>query len=204
MIRTRLFCAFALYGLLATSGCQPIPTEPETVLDGLVYVNPSWGFQISRPSEQWGIDVSTLTSQRDPNNGLSPVTVRILSPAFTGEFRPQMHLYPQALPARFTTMTLDQLVQAFEDEYLMLAFYQYQVIGEKKRIPLKVGEAVQWQFRYSQLELERSNREYPGTRFLVALSIHNQVGYYMIGNGSRDAGYPLSEYEQIVASLEFR
>ena len=201
MIRTRLFCAFALYGLLATSGCQPIPTEPETVLDGLVYVNPSWGFQISRPNEQWGIDAATVTSLRDPNNGLSPVTVRMLSPEFTGEFRPQMRLAPHALPAGLA-VTLDQLVQEYEKQYLMLAFDQYQVIGEKQRVPLKVGEAVQWQFRYSQLE--RSNREYPGTRFLVALSIHNQVGYYMIGNGSRDAGYPLSEYEQIVASLEFR
>ncbi len=201
MIRVRLFCAFALYGLLATSGCQPIPTEPETVLDGLVYVNPSWGFQISRPSEQWGIDVATVTSLRDPNNGLSPVTVRMLSPEFTGEFRPQMRLAPHALPASLA-VTLDQLVQEFEELYLIRAFVQYQVIGEKQRVPLKVGEAVQWQFRYSQLE--RSNREYPGTRFLVAISIHNQVGYYMIGNGSRDAGYPLSEYEQIVASLEFR
>ncbi len=201
MIRAQIFCAFALCSLLATSGCKPIPTEPETSLDGLVYVNNSWGFQISRPSDQWGIDVATLTSQRDIN-GLSPVTVRILSPAFTGEFRPQMRLEPQALPAGFTTMTLDRLVQNFEEQYLMRAFDQYQVIGEKQRVPLKVGEAIQWQFRYSQQE--RSNRAYPGTRFLVAISIHNQVGYYMIGNGSRDAGYPRSEYQQIVASLEFR
>ena len=50
MIRVRLFCAFALYGLLATSGCQPIPTEPETVLDGLVYVNPSWDFKSVVPA----------------------------------------------------------------------------------------------------------------------------------------------------------
>ena len=202
MICARIFCAFALYSLLATSGCKPIPTESEPSLDGLVYTNNSWGFRVSRPNDQWGIDVSTLTSQRDPNNGLSPVTVRILSPGITGEFRPQMHLYPQALPDRFTTMTLDQLVQVFEEEYLMLAFDQYRVTGEKQRIQLRGGEAMQWEFRYSQLE--RSNRNYPGTRFLVAIAIHNQVGYYMIGNGSRDAGYPLTEYEQIVASLEFR
>ena len=201
MIRAQIFCAFALCSLLATSGCKPIPTEPETSLDGLVYVNNSWGFRVSRPNDQWGIDVSTLTSQRDIN-GLSPVTVRILSPEITGEFRPQMRLEPQALPANFTTMTLDQLVQNFEEQYLMRAFNEYRVIGEKQRVPLKVGEAIQWQFRYSQLE--RSNRAYPGTRFLIAIAIHNQVGYYMIGNGSRDAGYPLSEYEQIVASLEFR
>ena len=201
MIRAQIFCAFALCSLLATPGCKPIPTEPETNLDGLVYVNNSWGFRVSRPSDQWGIDVATLTSQRDIN-GLAPVTVRILSPGITGGFRPQMRLEPRALPTNFATMTLDQLVQEFEEQYLMLAFDQYRVIGEKQRVQLKVGEVIQWQFRYSQLE--RSNRNYPGTRFLVAIAIHNQVGYYMIGNGSRDAGYPLSEYEQIVASLEFR
>ena len=196
----RIFCAFALCSLLATVGCKPIPTEPETTLDGLVYVNNSWGFQISRPSEQWGIDVATITSQRDIN-GLSPVTVRILSPGVTSDFRPQMRLEPQALRSGFDTMTLDQLVQTFEEQFLMPQFDQYDVIGDKQRVQLKVGEAMQWQFRYSQLE--NSNRRYPGTRFLVAIAIHNGVGYYMIGNGSRDAGYPLTEYEQIVASLEF-
>ena len=201
MIHIRIFCALALCSLLATSGCKPIPTEPEPSLDGLVYTNNSWGFRVSRPSEQWGIDVATITSQRDIN-GLSPVTVRILSPGLTSDFRPQMRLEPQALRAEFNTMTLDQLVQAFEDRFLVPAFDEYRVIGEKHRIQLKVGEAIQWQFRYSQIE--RSNRAYPGTRFLVAIAIHNGVGYYMIGNGSRDAGYPLNEYEQIVASLEFR
>lgn len=196
----RIFCAFALCSLLATVGCKPIPTEPQTSLDGLVYTNNDWGFRVSRPSDQWGIDVATLTSQRDIN-GLSPVTVRILSPGIPGDFRPQMRLEPQALRAGFNTMTLDQLVQAFEEQFLMPQFDQYDVIGDKQRVQLKVGEAMQWQFRYSQLE--NSNRRYPGTRFLVAVAIHNQVGYYMIGNGSRDVGYPLTEYEQIVASLEF-
>ena len=200
MICARIFCAFALCSLLATGGCKPIPTEPETSLDGLVYVNNSWGFRVSRPSEQWGIDVATITSQRDIN-GLSPVTVRILSPGITSDFRPQMRLEPQALRSGFDTMTLDQLVQAFEEQFLMPQFDQYDVIGDKQRVQLKVGEAMQWQFRYSQLE--NSNRRYPGTRFLVAVAIHNGVGYYMIGNGSLDAGYPLTEYEQIVASLEF-
>ena len=201
MIRAQIFCAFALCSLLATSGCKPIPTESEPSLDGLVYTNNSWGFRVSRPNDQWGIDVATLTSQRDIN-GLPPVTVRILSPDITSDFRPQMRLEPRALPANFATLTLDQLVQQFEEQYLMLAFDQYRVIDEKQRVQLRVGEAIQWQFRYSQLET--SNRNYPGTRFLVAIAIHNQVGYYMIGNGSRDAGYPLTEYEQIVASLEFR
>ena len=196
----RIFCAFALCSLLATVGCKPIPTEPQTSLDGLVYTNNDWGFRVSRPSDQWGIDVATLTSQRDIN-GLSPVTVRILSPGIPGDFRPQMRLEPQALRSGFNTMTLDQLVQAFEEQFLMPQFDQYDVIGDKQRVQLKVGEAMQWQFRYSQLE--NSNRRYPGTRFLVAVAIHNQVGYYMIGNGSRDAGYPRTEYEQIVASLEF-
>ncbi len=201
MIRAQIFCAFALCSLLATSGCKPIPTDSEPSLDGLVYTNNSWGFRVSRPSDQWGIDVATLTSQRDIN-GLPPVTVRILSPDITSDFRPQMRLEPRALPANFATLTLDQLVQEFEEQYLMLAFDQYRVIDEKQRVQLRVGEAIQWQFRYPQLET--SNRNYPGTRFLVAIAIHNQVGYYMIGNGSRDAGYPLTEYEQIVASLEFR
>jgi len=201
MIYARIFCAL-LCSLLAASGCKPIPTEPEPTLDGLVYTNNSWGFRVSRPNEQWGIDVATITSQRDLN-GLPPVTVRILSPGLTGEggFRPQMRLAPQALRAEFNTMTLDQLAQAFEDRFLVPAFDQSRVIGEKHRIQLKVGAVIQWQFRYSQLE--NSNRRYPGTRFLVAIAIHNGVGYYMIGNGSRDAGYPLTEYEQIVASLEF-
>ena len=196
----RIFRALALCSLLATVGCKPIPTEPETTLDGLVYVNNSWGFQISRPNEQWGIDVATMMSDRDIN-GLPRVTVRILSPGMTSDFRPQMRLEPQALGAGFDTMTLDQLVQTFEEQFLMPQFDQYDVIGDKQRVQLKVGEAMQWQFRYSQLE--NSNRRYPGTRFLVAIAIHNRVGYYMIGNGSRDAGYPLTEYEQIVASLEF-
>ena len=201
MIYARIFYAFALCSLLATSGCKPIPTEPEPNLDGLVYTNNSWGFRVSRPSEQWGIDIVTFTSQRDIN-GLSPVTISILSPSITGEFRPKMYLYPQALPDRFATLTLDEVVQNFEEQYLMLAFDQYRVTSQKHRIRLKVGEAIQWEFRYSQLE--NPNRRYPGTRFLVAIAIHNQVGYYMIGNGSQDAGYPLTEYEQIVASLEFR
>lgn len=200
MIYARIFCAFALCSLLATSGCKPIPTEPEPTLDGLVYTNNSWGFRVSRPNDQWGIDVSTITSQRDIN-GLPFVTVRMLSPGITGDFRPQMRLEPQALRAELTIMTLDEFVQAFEDEYLTQAFDEYRVIGEKQRIQLKVGEAIQWEFRYSQLE--RSNRRYPGTRFLVAIAIHNGVWYHMIGNGSRDAGYPITEYEQIVASLEF-
>ncbi len=201
MIHARIFCALALCSLLATSGCKPIPTEPEPSLDGLVYTNNSWGFRVSRPSDQWGIDVATITSQRDIN-GLSPVTVRILSPGITGEFRPQMRLEPQALRPRYVTMTLDEIVQAFEEEALMPAFDGYRVIGEKQRIRLNVGEAIQWQFGYDQLG-GNPNRRYPGTRFLVAIAIHNQVGYYLIGNGSRDAGYPLTEYEQIVASLEF-
>ena len=63
---------------------------------------------------------------------------------------------------------------------------------------------MQWQFRYSrQPRNEGPNLSYPGTRFLVAIAIHNQVRYYMLGNGSLDVGYPRTEYEQIVASLEF-
>lgn len=200
MIYARIFCALTLCSLLATSGCKQIPTEPEPSLDGLVYVNDSWGFQISRPNDQWGIQIETI--DLPGRNGLRPVFVRLLSPTGTNELRPQMRLEPQALPDRFATMTLDQIVQAFEEQFLMSAFDEYRVIGEKQRVQLKVGEAIQWQFRYSQLE--RSNRDYPGTRFFVAIALHNQVGYYMIGNGSRDAGYPLTEYEKIVASLEFR
>ena len=201
MIYARIFCALALCSLLATVGCKPIPTEPQTSLDGLVYTNNSWGFRVSRPSDQWGIDVSTITIQRDIN-GLSPVTVRILSPMITGEFRPQLYLQPRALPDSLATITLDQFVQNIEED--LMALNDYRVIGEKQLVQLKGGEAMQWQFRYSrQPPNEGPNLSYPGTRFLVAIAIHNQVRYYMLGNGSGDVGYPITEYEQIVASLEF-
>ncbi len=205
MMCARLCRAFALCGLLAALGCKPIPTSPDAgdngVFDGLSYFNEAWGFQISRPNAQWAINAETFVRARDIN-GLAPVTVRIsspVSPESAGEFRPQMRLYPRALP---DDMTLVQLARDFEAEYLMPRFDQYRVIDEKQRVQLKVGEAIQWQFCYSQLE--RPNREYPGTRFLIAVSIHNQVGYYMIGNGSGDASYPLEEYRQIVASLGFQ
>ena len=200
-----LFCAFALCGLLAALGCKSIPTSPTDDgegISGLSYVNEQWGFQISRPDTLWGIQVSTdnLTQNRDIN-GLAPVTVIIsspLSPDFAGGFRPRFRLSPSAL--REIT-PLDSLVVNFEARSLMPAFDQYRVIGEKQRVQLKGGEAMMWEFRYSQLERPGP---YYGTRFLTAVALHNQVGYYMIGNGSRDAGYPADAYRQIVASLEFR
>ena len=200
-----LFCAFALRGLLAALGCKSIPTSPTDDgegIRGLSYVNEQWGFQISRPDTLWGIQVSTdnLTQNRDIN-GLAPVTVIIsspLSPDFAGGFRPRFRLSPSALPE---ITPLDSLVVNFEARSLMPNFDQYRVIGEKQRVPLKGGEAMMWEFRYSQVERPGP---YYGTRFLTAVALHNQVGYYMIGNGSRDAGYPADAYRQIVASLEFR
>ena len=201
-----LFCAFALCGLLAALGCKSIPTSPTDDgegISGLSYVNEQWGFQISRPDTLWGIQVSTdnLAQNRDIN-GLAPVTVIISSPLpsnFAGGFRPRFRLSPSAL--REMT-TLDSLVVNFEERSLMPAFDQYQVSERgKQRVQLKGGEAMLWEFRYSPLERPGP---YRGTRFLTAVALHNQVGYYMIGNGSRDAGYPADAYRQIVASLEFR
>ena len=196
-----LFCAFALCGLLAALGCKPIPTAPtadDDVFDGLSYFNEQWKFQISRPDSQWGIQVSTDNLNRD-SNGLYPVTVRIFSPRTSDEFRPYFYFFPRALQ---TNTPLDSLIVNFEEQQLMLAFDRYRVVGEKQRVQLKAGEAMQWEFRYSQLE--RSNQRFPGNRFFAAVARHNQVGYYMIGNGSRDAIYPVDAYRQIVASLEFR
>ncbi len=109
-----------------------------------------------------------------------------------------MRLFPRALPAG---TTLDDLAQSYEEQDLAPQFDQYRVVGEKVRVQLDGGEAIQWQFRYSQIEV--SNPYYPGTRFLVAVAIHNQEGYFMIGNGSQDTGYPLEEYQQIVSSLRW-
>ena len=200
-----LFRAFALCGLLAALGCQPIPTGPTDDgegVSGLSYVNEPWGFQISRPDTLWGIQVSTDNLYRDIN-GLALVSVRIFSPIpsdFAGGFRPHFHLFPRAL--REIT-TLDSLVVYFEEQILKPEPNQdqYRVIGEKQRVQLKGGEAMLWEFRYSQLERPGP---YPGTRFLTAVALHNQVGFFMIGNGSRDAGYPVEAYRQIVTSLEFR
>ena len=198
-----LFRAFALCGLLAALGCQPIPTGPTDDgegVSGLSYINEPWGFQISRPDTLWGIQVSTDNLNR-AINGLANVSVRIFSPIlsdFAGEFRPHFHLSPRAL--REIT-TLDSLVVNFEEQSLKPAFDQYRVIGEKQRVPLKGGEAMLWEFRYSQVERPGP---YPGTRFLTAVALHNQVGFFMIGNGSREVGYPAEAYRQIVTSLEFR
>lgn len=200
---TRLTFILALCTVFVASGCSPVPTDPgaggESGFSELAYSNTEWGFQISRPNDQWGIQVQTFELDRD-TNGLSRVDVRIASPilASLAGFRPQMQLIPRALP---TGVTLDQLVTLYEEQDLMPQFDRYRVVGEKQKIQLNGGEAVQWQFRYSQLEV--SNRRYPGTRFLTAVAIHNNIAYYMIGNGSQDAGYPLEEYQQIVSSLRF-
>lgn len=199
----RLFCVFALCSLFAVSGCSPIPTDPDASSNSgfneLSYFNEPWGFQISRPNDQWGISVQTYELDRH-TNGLPHVEVSIASPlsAFGGGFRPQIRLFPLALPAG---TTLDVLAKDYEEQNLMPQFDRYRVIGDKVRVQLEGGEAIQWQFRYSQAQA--SNRFYPGTRFLAAVAIHNREGYFMIGNGSQDTGYPLEEYQNIVSSLRW-
>ena len=200
---SRLSCGFALCVLSVISGCSPIPTDPDAAgssgFSELSYFNESWGFQISRPNDLWGITVQTFELDRD-TNGLPFVDVRIASPvsALVGGFRPQMRLFPRALPEG---TTLDELAQSYEEQDLIPQFDRYRVVGDKVRVQLDGGEAIQWQFRYSQLEA--SNRFHPGSRFIVAVAVHNQVGYFMIGNGGQDAGYPLEEYQQIVSSLHW-
>lgn len=195
----RLLCL----GMLVIWGCGPIPTEPNgsgVVDNDLVYTNDTWGFQVSRPTLDWGISAQTFPQQRFPN-GLPVVEVRIASPAteFLGAaFRPELHLEPRSVSRG---IDLDALVTAYEENELKLIFEGYEVLGEKQRISLTNGEMIEWRFRNSSFAAP--SLRYPGTRFLAAVAVHDDQGYFMIGNGSNDVGFPVNEYHLIAESLKF-
>lgn len=191
-----------VFGLLFVCGCGQIPTDPNvTLINGeLVYVNDTWGFQISRPTADWGISVQTF-NQQVYNNGLPVVEVHIASPLteFLGaEFRPELYLEPRAVS---DGIDIDALAVAFEDNELKIIFEGYEVLGTREKIELANGELVQWQFRNSPFAAQ--SQRYPGTRFLAAIAVHNDQGYFMIGNGSGNVGFPIDEYRLIASSLRF-
>lgn len=191
-----------LVGMALIWGCGQIPTGPNGELpDGeLVYVNDTWGFRVSRPTADWGISAQTFPQQRY-NNGLPVVEVHIASPlteTLGASFRPEMYLEPRAVS---NGIDLDALASAFEENELKTTFDGYEALGEKQKIQIANGELIEWRFRNSPFAAQ--SRRYPGTQFLAVVAVHKDQGYFMIGNGSNDVGFPLNEYRLIAASLRF-
>lgn len=189
-------------GLVVACGCGQIPTDPDVNLANgeLVYVNDTWGFQISRPATDWGISAQTFPQQRY-NNGLPVVEVHIASPLteFIGaDFRPELYLEPRAVS---DGIDIDALAVAYEDNELKVIFEGYETVGDRQRVQIADGELIQWQFRNSPFAAQ--SRRYPGTRFLAAIAVHKDQGYFMIGNGSGNVGFPIDEYRLIASSLRF-
>lgn len=191
-----------VFGLLLMVGCGTIPTSPELgVPEGeLVYVNDTWGFQVSRPTSDWGVSAQTFLTQRFAN-GLPAVEVHIASPftEFLGAaFRPELVLEPRAI---VVGKDINALAVEYEENNLKVQFDGYAALEEKQKISIAGGELIVWQFRNAPSSLP--NQRYPGTRFLAAIAVHDDQGYYMIGNGSNDVGFPISEYRLIAESLRF-
>jgi len=189
-------------GLLVGLGCGQIPTDPDVNLtDGeLVYFNETWGFQVSRPTADWGISAQTFPQQRY-NNGLPVVDVRIASPLtqFLGAaFRPELHLEPRAVSEG---IDIEALAVAFEENELKLIFEGYETLESKQKVQIAEGELIEWRFRNSGFAAP--SQQYPGTRFLAAVAVHGDRGYFMIGNGSNDVGFPIDDYRLIAESLRF-
>ncbi|MCZ6635335.1 MAG: hypothetical protein O7G87_18190 [bacterium] len=195
--RTILFICL-LPAFLALS-CGKIPTDPNSTfpLNELAYVNNEWGFQVSRPSEAWGLNVQTFELIRE-SNGKARVEVRMSRPFIESAgtlFRPEMFLQPAALNE---ITTLEDLVVSYEGT-LKDAFEGYTQQGEKRRVNLGNDEALQWQFRKNPFT---QNRRFPGTRFLAAVVVRNREAYFMLGNGVR-GDFPQEGYRAIVRSLRF-
>jgi len=190
-------------GLFLLYGCGTIPTAPEDlgIPDGeLVYVNDTWGFQVSRPTTDWGISAQTFLQQRYPN-GLPAVELHIASPVteFLGAaFRPELFLMAKAVS---NGIGIVDLANTFEENELKVYFDGYGALEEKQKITIADGELIVWQFRNTPSSL--TNQWVPGTRFLAAIAVHKDQGYFMIGNGSNDVGYPVAEYRKIVESIRF-
>jgi hypothetical protein len=189
-------------GLLWVCGCGTIPTAPDLgVADGeLVYVNDTWGFQVSRPTTDWGISAQTFLTQRYPN-GLPAVEIHIASPiteSLGAAFRPELFLMAKAVS---DGIDIVELANAFEENELKVYFGGYGVIEEKQKVTIAGGELIVWQFRNAPSALP--SQWVPGTSFLAAIAVHKDQGYFMIGNGSNDVGYPVAEYRKIVESIRF-
>jgi hypothetical protein len=199
---------FSLFALCLLFGCGQIPEDTvgssaATGLNDLVYSDDSWGFQISRPNDTWGISVQTFPLSRDPQNGLPLVDVRVSSPFIgtQGSFRPELQMTPRGM---LNGKTLDDLVIEYEEYELKLIFGGYQLVGEKQKVKLEGGEVVLWEFRNARLGQGANypGTTYSGTRFLAAVAAHNRQSYFFIANGTTD-GFPVADYKQIVSSLRF-
>lgn len=191
-----------MFALVFVVGCGSIPTDSDLgVPDGeLVYVNDTWGFQISRPTADWGISAQTFLQQRY-DNGLPVLEVHIASPLteFLGaSFRPELYLEPRSVS---NGIDIDALALAFEENELKVTFEGYEALEDKQKIEIADGELVQWVFRNSPFAAP--SRRFPGTRFLAAISVHKDQMYVMIGNGSQDTGFPVDDYRLIAQSLRF-
>lgn len=191
-----------VFALLFVASCGSIPTDSNSNLaDGeLVYVNDTWGFQISRPTSDWGISAQTFLQQRY-DNGLPVVEVHVATPLneFTGgPFRPELYLEPRSVS---DGINIDALAVAFEENELKVLFEGYEALEDKQKIEIADGELVQWVFRNSPFSAP--SRRFPGTRFLAAISVHKDQMYVMIGNGSNDVGFPVDDYRLIAQSLRF-
>ena len=199
MLGRTILSVCLLPAFLALS-CGKIPTDPNSTgpFNELAYVNNEWGFQVSRPSEEWGLNVQTFELQRE-RNGKARVEVRMFRPFTEGvstPFRPQMFLQPTALNE---ITTLQDLVVSYEGT-LKDAFDGYEQQGEKQSVNLGNDEAVQWQFRKNPFTVQ--NGRFPGTRFLAAVVVRNREAYIMLGNGVR-GDFPQQGYRAIVRSLRF-
>jgi len=191
-----------MFGLVFVCGCGSIPTAPNADLTDteLVYVNDTWGFQVSRPTSDWGLSAQTFLQQVYPN-GLPVVEVHIASPlneTLGAAFRPEFFLEPRA---GSTGVDIDALANAFEESELKVLFEGYEAQGDKQKTQLSQGELVQWQFRNSPFSAQ-SNR-FPGTRFMAGIAVHKDQFYIMVGNGSNNTGFPIDDYRLIAESLRF-
>ncbi|MBT3605930.1 MAG: hypothetical protein HOE48_17795 [Candidatus Latescibacteria bacterium] len=191
-----------MFVLLFVVGCGSIPTDSNSnVANGeLVYVNDAWGFQISRPTSDWGISAQTFLQQRF-DNGLPVVEVRVATPlngSPGGSFRPELYLAPRSVS---DGINIDALVVAFEENELKVIFEGYEALEDKQKIEIADGELVHWVFRNSPFFAP--SVRFPGTRFLAVISVHKDQMYVMIGNGSQDEGFPVEDYRLIAQSLRF-
>jgi hypothetical protein len=192
----------AVFGVLFLCGCGAIPTAPDSDLPNgeLVYVNESWRFQVSRPTLDWGISAQIFLQQRY-NNGLPAVEVHISSPlaqSLIASFRPEFYIEPKEVSK---DISIDGLAIAFEESELKAIFQGYEALEEKQKVQITNGELIEWRFRNSPFSAQ--SRQYPGTRFLAAVAVYEDQGYFMIGNGSNEAGFPLEEYRLIAESIKF-
>ena len=195
MLRYRLWILLLVCAAFVSSGCGPIPTEPEIDVSDSgerLYVDDEWGFQIALPDPAtWGY--SAQTSYNDPlPNGLPRTEVRILHSATEGSsFQPTLFVRPQPLDSEETIEILATSVDAtYKASYLGYR-------AEPRRFfSLGDAEAVDWVFSTVPLRSV-------GNQFYVALVKDGRKGYLMLGTGLY-SNFPLDTYREMVASMEFR